>query len=267
MRLCANISWLFTDKPFLERPEAARIAGFSGVEFHTAEGHSAQDVLSAARDANVKIVLFNAWPGDFLNGGPGLSGVPGRASEFREEIRVACEFGAGLGGARVQIGQSRIPDGATREECLRVFTDNLRFAARELAKAGCQALVEPMNATDVPGILIPDVSAASAALRTAGIPEAGLQFDCYHEHMAGTDVCRSLGDHAHEISHLQVSDAPGRGQPGSGRMPYARIWEALHKVRYDNWVGAEYRPDTSTEQTLAWIPACTPSAAREKTER
>ena len=93
LKFCANISWLFREVPFLERPAAARRAGFAGIEFHTTEGHTAAQIVQAASDAGMSIVLFNARPGDFLEGGPGLSGVPGREAEFRRAVQQACEFG------------------------------------------------------------------------------------------------------------------------------------------------------------------------------
>jgi hydroxypyruvate isomerase len=254
LRFCANVSWLFREVPFLERPEAARRAGFSGIEFHAAEGHTAAQIVHAARDADVSIALFNAWPGDFLEGGPGLSGVPGREAEFRLAVQQAGDFGAAIGGAGVQIGQSRVPAGVSRDECMRVFVENLRYAAAQLAPANCRVLVEPMNPTDWPGVLVHDVTtalAAIAATRDAGI---GLQFDTYHHCMSGAAVDEDTIDalFAH-IAHLQFSDAPGRHEPGTGRIAFDRVFRALERRTFPPWVAAEYRPSRPTLETLGWL--------------
>jgi hydroxypyruvate isomerase len=254
LRFCANVSWLFREVPFLERPQAARRAGFSGIEFHSAEGHTAQQIAQAASDADVTIALFNAWPGDFPEGGLGLSGVPGREAEFRRIVHQACEFGAAIGGASVQIGQSRVPSGVSREGCMQVYVENIRYAAATLAQAGCRVLVEPMNETDWPGVLVRDVSTALAAIAESGDPRIGLQFDTYHHCMSGADSDAAAIDAlvAH-IAHLQFSDAPGRHEPGTGRIDFAALFQALECHEYPHWVAAEYRPTRPTLETLGWL--------------
>ena len=254
LRFCANVSWLFREVPFLQRPEAARRAGFSGIEFHSAEGHTAAEVLRAASAADVTVALFNAWPGDFLEGGPGLSGVPGREAEFRLAVQRACDFGAVVGGgAGVQIGQSRVPPGTSRDQCMQVYVENLRYAAAELAQAGCRVLVEPMNETDWPGVLVRDVSTALAAIAETGDPRIGLQFDTYHHCMAGEDVAAAVDELGGRIAHLQFSDAPGRHEPGTGNIEFDALFRALERRKYPHWVAAEYRPSRPTLETLAWL--------------
>lgn len=259
LKFCANISWLFADLPFLERPDAARRAGFSGIEFHFPEGHSPQDIVRAANAAGVRIVLFNARSGDFLQGGPGYSGVPGAEADFRSAVAEARDFGAALGGARVQIGQSRVPPGISREDCTRVFASNLQHASAELKKAGCQVMIEPMNAVNFPGVLMQDAATALTLIEQLADPAIGLQFDFYHEHMAGADVLASLRTFAGRISHVQFSDAPGRNEPGTGSIDTARLFRELDRQEFPHWVSAEYRPSRPTAETLGWLTAYHPS--------
>ncbi|HWG71171.1 MAG TPA: TIM barrel protein [Steroidobacteraceae bacterium] len=253
LKFCANISWLFTELPFLARADASRRAGFTAIEFHSTQGCSPSEIVATARDAGVSIALFNASPGDFLNGGAGLSGVPGRERQFAEILERACDLGASIGGAYVQIGQSRVPAGVQRAECLRVFVQNLRLAARVLGKVGCRPLVEPMNTTDAPGVLIRNACEAIAAIDAAADPRIGLQLDCYHEHTAGSDVRAAIERWGARIAHLQFSDAPGRHEPGSGAIEFASIWAQLAQMKFDRWIAAEYQPSGLTGDSLAWL--------------
>jgi len=253
LKLCANISWLFTDLPFLDRPLAARLAGFGAIEFHSAQGHSPAVIAAVARDAGVAVALFNAWPGDLLTGGVGLIGVPGRQSEFAVALDQACQLGEALPGACVQIGQSRVPDGTEREQCLEVLYANLRLATHRLRDVGCRPLVEAVNRHDAPGMLIGNVAEAVDAIDHADAPGLGLQFDCYHEAMAGGDVGGEIARWARRIDHLQFSDAPGRGEPGSGVINFTAIWSELVRVEYRHWIAAEYRPITDTHHSLRWL--------------
>ena len=257
LNFCANVSWMFREVPFLDRPDAARRAGFRGIEFHSPEQHTATEIARAARDAGVSIVLFNANPEDFLSGGLGLSGVPGREADFRHAVKQARNFGASLGGVDtcVQIGQSRVPPDVSREECMRVYVENLRYAASELAHGGCRPLVEPMNATDFPGVLIPDVPTALAAIEAAGDPRIGLQLDAYHQYMSGEDAASLIVQLGGRVSHVQISDAPGRQEPGTGRIDFGPLFHALEGQRYPHWLAAEYHPSRATDRTLGWMQA------------
>ena len=64
LRFSANLSFLFLDRPFLERFEAAAACGFKGVEFHFPYDFPADEVRDAARRAGVEVVLFNFPPCD-----------------------------------------------------------------------------------------------------------------------------------------------------------------------------------------------------------
>jgi hydroxypyruvate isomerase len=168
-------------------------------------------------------------------------------------VQQACDFGAAIGGAGVQIGQSRVPPGVSREECMQVYVENLRYAAAELAQAGCRVLVEPMNETDWPGVLVRDVSTALAAIAGTGDPRIGLQFDTYHHCMSGGNVGDAADGLFARIAHLQFSDAPGRHEPGTGRIEFDALFRALERRNYPHWVAAEYRPSRPTPETLGWL--------------
>src|SRR5438067_1957765 len=78
MHLSASITFLFQELPLLARFEAARRAGFAGVEIQRLAEGDPKEMARAARDAGVQVVLVNASSGDYVSGGDGLSCVPGR---------------------------------------------------------------------------------------------------------------------------------------------------------------------------------------------
>jgi hydroxypyruvate isomerase len=61
------------------------------------------------------------------------------------------------------------------------------------------------------------------------------------------------------VAHVQVADWPGRGEPGSGRLDLDRHLTDLAERGYTGWVGLEYRPVTSTTESLAWLAATAPA--------
>ena len=94
-RLCANLKWLFTELPFLERFDAAAKAGFTAVEYASPYEFSAKDLRSFLNASDLKQVLFNTPAGDpAFGGGSGLACVPGRQEIFREGFKRALEYAA-----------------------------------------------------------------------------------------------------------------------------------------------------------------------------
>ncbi|NOX74251.1 MAG: hydroxypyruvate isomerase, partial [Alphaproteobacteria bacterium] len=55
-RFAANLSLLFTELPFLERFNAAREAGFQGVEFLFPYAHPAHDIRAALDECALPLV-------------------------------------------------------------------------------------------------------------------------------------------------------------------------------------------------------------------
>jgi len=97
------------------------------------------------------------------------------------------------------------------------------------------------------------VDAAFEVIERAGTDRLGLQFDCYHEAMMGGDVDATIRRIHQRIDHLQFSDAPGRGEPGTGKLDIQQTFRTLDELGYDKWVAAEYQPTGSSEASLDWL--------------
>ncbi len=87
LRFSANLSFLFLDRPFLERFEAAAACGFKGVEFHFPYAFPADELRDAARRAGVEVVLFNFPPGDWAAGERGIATL-GNVDRMAAELEV-----------------------------------------------------------------------------------------------------------------------------------------------------------------------------------
>jgi hydroxypyruvate isomerase len=101
------------------------------------------------------------------------------------------------------------------------------------------------------------------ALRSAGRPNVGFLCDLFHLANNGDDVDAAIARHTDVISHVQIADHPGRGEPGSGALDLDRYLSALSERGYSGWVGLEYKPTTDTETSLAWLPRARRAASPE----
>lgn len=63
-KFCANLSFMFTEVPFLSRYKAAKEAGFQCVESGFPFGIPLEQVTTAKNDANISQVLVNTFTGE-----------------------------------------------------------------------------------------------------------------------------------------------------------------------------------------------------------
>jgi hydroxypyruvate isomerase len=255
LRFDANVTMLYRERPLGERFAAARSDGFTAVEILILEGESVDGLASAARQAGVDVVLCNAPMGDFLEGGPGLSAVPGREADFRRAIEQARKTAVALRCPTVHIGPSRVPPGLTRDACLAVLRDNLAFAAGMLAADDIVATIEPMNTIDVPDVCLDGFADAVVVMDAANQPNTALQLDLYHAARMRVDLPSIIERHMNRIGHIQFADVPGRHEPGSGELPFAELFGLIDSLGYSGYLGAEYRPLHTTPESLGWFDA------------
>ena len=100
----ANCSLLFAELPLLQRPAAAREAGFEAVEFWwpwpDQPVPADQDVdrfVAAVQDAGVSLVGLNFFAGDLAGPDCGVLSIPERVSEFIDNVDVTVGIGERLG--------------------------------------------------------------------------------------------------------------------------------------------------------------------------
>ena len=88
-RFAANLSFLFTELPFLDRFEAAAKAGFKGVEFMFPYAFAADDIRARLDAHGLEMVLFNLPPGHWDKGERGYTALPGRDDDFASAVDLA----------------------------------------------------------------------------------------------------------------------------------------------------------------------------------
>jgi hydroxypyruvate isomerase len=86
LNFAANLSFLFTDRPFKERFVAAKNAGFDSVEYLFPYDYPAQQIKEILNDSGLEQALFNAFAGDWDAGERGLAALVGRESELRPRL-------------------------------------------------------------------------------------------------------------------------------------------------------------------------------------
>jgi len=253
LRFSANISMLFGEVDLLERFGAAARAGFKAVEIQYPYAWERSVLAERARRAGVEVVLINIPSGDHAKGDRGLGCLPSRIAEFREGVARAIEYAKALGCPRMNCLAGVAPPGADPDKLRETYVSNLRCAARELAAHGMTLLVEPISTHTVPGFFLNRSAQALALMDEAGAANLKLQYDLYHMHLMGDDLAETLAASVARIGHMQVADAPGRHEPGTGEIDFPSLFDLIDRLGYEGWIGAEYVPSGKTEDGLAWV--------------
>ena len=269
LRYAVNCSLLFTELPPLERPAAARDAGFDAVEFwwpfDTAvpADRDVDAFVSAVSDAGVQLVGLNFAAGDMPGGDRGLVSLPARAAEFRDNVDVTVGIGERLGCRAFNALYGNRVDGVDPAAQDEHGAAQLALAARAAARIGGTVLLEPVSgAPRYPLLTAADVLAVLDRLRgDHGVTGIGLLADLYHLAVNGDDVDKVIADSTDRIAHVQIADAPGRHEPGTGSLPLDRQLGDLEAAGYRGWVALEYKPATSTVEGLDWLPRSRRSAS------
>src|SRR5258707_10845668 len=90
-RFAANLAYLFTERPFMERFGAAAAAGFTAVELQFPYDESPSAVKAELERHRLTMLGINTPPGNTAGGEFGLAAVPGREREFELLFRQALD--------------------------------------------------------------------------------------------------------------------------------------------------------------------------------
>jgi hydroxypyruvate isomerase len=251
-KLAANLGWLFTELPLLERFAAASAAGFQAVEIAFPYELSAVAFAGALREHALELVLINAPAGDWSAGERGYAAMPGKERAFMQSLETAIAYVQACGAQRIHamsgLRDAAIPL-ATHED---VLVANLTQAAPLCAAAGITLLIEPLNLRDNPGYILTTTAQALDVLDRVAQPNVSLQLDLYHARITEGDVEARIRALRGRFAHVQVSGHPRRSEPDDGDLDYQRLFTVLDEVGYNGWIGCEYRPQTTTQAGLAW---------------
>ncbi|MCK2095773.1 hydroxypyruvate isomerase [Thauera aromatica] len=251
----ANLSLLFTERPFLERFEAAAEAGFTEVEYLFPYAFDKAVLAERLQRHGLVQVLHNLPAGDWEGGERGIACHPDRVGEFQDGVGRAIEYATALGCGQVNCLAGIAPANVDADRVHATLIDNLRFAARQFKAAGLRLLVEPINTYDMPGFYLNRTAQAAALVDAAGADNLFIQYDVYHAQRMEGELGNTLAHYLPRIAHIQIADNPGRNEPGTGEINYAWLFRHLDRLGYAGWIGCEYKPAAGTREGLGWIQA------------
>lgn len=253
LRWSAHISWLFAERPYVDRAAAARRAGFDWIETAWPSEEEREGLVAAVAKEGVRVALLNCSAGAVQSGERGFINDDARRAEAERAFLLAAELAAPLGARNLNLLVGRALPGVSEQRQRAAVIGALRSFAPLAAASGLRILLEPLNTLENPGYLAPTPDAAVELIEAVGSEHVGLLLDVYHTARMGIDPIAAIEQHGERIDHVQLSDCPGRGAPGTGVLA---VWEILERLQVDGYEGAiglEYEPAGPTERSLAFM--------------
>jgi len=239
-RFAVNVEMWWRRLPFLERLQQAAALGFPAVEMWPWRGKDIDAVADQARRLGLEIAQFTAW-----GFSPGLND-PKNHSRFVDEVGASCEIAKKLEVKRMTVVGGDDQPGMAQAEMHQNIIDGLKLGAPVAESHGVTLILEPMNIrVDHKGHCLYGSTPAIHICRAVGSPSVRINWDLYHMHITEGDLCGHLREGIDWIGYVQLSDHPGRHEPGTGEIHYPRVLKELHTLGYRDFVGLECSPSGS----------------------
>lgn len=256
MSFVVNCSILLTELPLLQRPQAARDAGFDAVEFwwpfeDAVPGDAEIEAfIGAITDAGVRLTGLNLAGGDMAAGERGLLSDPARRQLVRDNADIAFGIADRLGTRAVNALYGNRPEGVDAHTQDEVAAANLAHLGRVAEQHGAILLIEPLSGVD--GYPLRTAADVFTVIDRVGVPSLRLLADLYHLSVNGDDIEAVIDSQVDRIGHVQIADVPGRGAPGTGSLDIGRYLQRLDDRGYRGNVSLEYRADGP--DPFGWLP-------------
>ena len=252
----ACIEPMYTEIPFLDRFRAAKDDGFEFVEFWSWTDKDLDAVKNAAEQAGIGISGFN--------GDAAFSMIdPSHKERYIDFLKQSVAAARKTGALSVTIHSNALGDGGVVIDHYTELSDTVKLCAmfgtlRECAEiaeeSGVSMNLEALNiTTDHVGNYLKTTQTAAEMCRLIGSPKLKILYDVYHMQLNEGSLCDNIRRYADQFGHINVADAPGRHEPGTGEINYKKIFECLGEAGYSGRIGFELFPRTSTAEAVKAI--------------
>jgi sugar phosphate isomerase/epimerase len=225
-----------------ERLEAARAAGFDGLELLDAGPERLPQLEALRRDGArfpTSCPALGGWLGDF---------DAARRRRALDGLRRQLDGIAALAGHGVVTPAAwgmftrRLPPfdepPRTSAEDREVLLEGLAEAGGHAAAAGVVLLFEPLNRYE--DHMVNTLAQGAELIAAAGSPGVRLLADTYHMNIEEDDACAALRAAAPVLGAVHLSDS-NRHQPGTGHVPFGAVLATLAEVGFDGVLSVECR--------------------------
>jgi hydroxypyruvate isomerase len=249
MKLAPNLELLFTEKEsMVDRIQAAHELGFTEVELWMTSMHPVDEMAAKLTELGMNACSVLAEPRTNFTL-PGTDLTP-----FYEGLDLSIANAIKLGSKMVVMGSGIGFPGKKRQPQLDLLVEVFTEAVKRAEDNGITLILEPVNTrVDHPGALLDRTSEAVYIANGVASDNFKILYDVYHSSVEGENPVAIIDEFIDSIGYIQLADAPGRGEPGSGQIDFTKVFTAIQASGYQGTVGLEYYPTKETASSLSYV--------------
>lgn len=255
MDFCAHLGFQFTEYDGMERVRQAAQAGFRAVEWPAIYGFDAEELAGRVRELGLEWAQVTLPLGDASKGEKGSTALPGREQDFELGLQQAIRYAKALGSHMIHP-MAGVGVSLSDPKVMATYLNNLVRALQVAQAQGLRVIIEVINEETVPGYAMCTYELAEHVLDR--MPDLLLLVDTYHAQTLTGDPSGLVSRWKGRIGHVQIADAPGRHEPGTGQIDFQTFLGALRAAGYEGWLGCEYKPKEHTLMGLSYLEALCP---------
>ena len=246
MMLSVCVDMMFSYCDFYERFAKVKDCGINTIEFWNWSNKNLDKVV----ESGMNVSIFNIDSIDEKLSYDLSRGIlnDGRVDDFLRALEESIPVYKKLN-AKAMI----VLIGEHKEYCEENVLKCLLAAKPIVEKEGVSLIVEPLNNIDRVGYSMPYATPVFELLMKVDSPNIKMLYDIYHQNMMGDFDMNEIKENIDLIGHFHVADAPGRHEPGTGRVDYVSILKEITKTSYNGYVGLEYRATKNDEETFNFL--------------
>lgn len=240
------IDMMFSYCDFYSRFDEVKKCGIYTIEFWK----WSNKIISKIQESGLNVSVFNLDSSDEELSYDLSRGIlnDGRVDDFlqalEESIPVYKAFGAKA--MIVLIGENAPYNEENVLECLNA-------AKPMLNEYDVNLVIEPLNNIDRVGYSMPYAKPVFELIRKVNSPHIKMLYDIYHQSMMGDFSMDDIRENIDIIGHFHIADAPGRNEPGTGKVDYISIIKEIKSLPYDGYIGLEYRATKKDGETFGFL--------------
>jgi hydroxypyruvate isomerase len=253
MKLSLSLEMVFPERPFAERMRAAARLGYPAVEFWDWKNKDQNGLPRLARDLGLEISAFSGNRQFTLTDPADRAGL---LEELQRSLDAArhwnCRHLMLLADRLLEDGSAApLPESLSDQDKTDSIIESLARAAEIARGSGVALVLEPLNTKlDHPRYFLDSSTLGFEIVRRVNAPEARLLYDVYHMSMMGEDAVAALESGFPWLGYVHAADMPGRHEPGSGTIDYARVFSTLRRLGYQGAIGLEFSPSGDSETAV-----------------
>jgi hydroxypyruvate isomerase len=168
---------------------------------------------------------------------------PAHRDGFLQDVKNAMEWAKKLDVPQIILLSGNEQPGLSREEQYASLVEGAKRATELAAAADVMLILENLNSkADHKGYFLTSAREALRVAKEVDHPHFRLLFDIYHEYVQNGDPMSAMNEAEPYTAVYHVADAPGRHDPGTGKMKWDDIYKAIGKSGYSGYLTFEYLP-------------------------